>query len=337
LTEPGSAAIADASGAIFVRISDEEGALFLGELVEIDAKRSTWTGMESLHVAVPPRRLGPGTLPEPEHRATGAIGEAEEAVLVTLGGTVTTSPIRTSAGNVYFDLDDGSGPIRIFISPRSGIDASTIAAGQRVDVSGVLLQETTGQQPTRGYRLWPRSAADLHVTGAAGPAAGAGMTGGGVPGSGAPAPSPGGTAAPLVAGRHEPMPLLARPRATTSPPVVVPAQATSVPRPLTGDPPTALLLLAAAGGLLAAASGALVRGSLLGRLAGLVAARRPADASDEGDAGSAVPWAPPSSTHEEALPELVPVSAIAAGGGQGAGAHAPSGRGNEHGRILPRT
>jgi len=95
--------------------------------------------------------------------------------------------------------------------------------------------------------------------------------------------------------------------------------------------------MVAAGGLLAAASGALVRGGLLGRVAGLVAAQRPSDASDEGDAGSGVPWAPPPATHEEALPELVPVSAIAVGGGRAAGAHAPSGRDNEHRRILPRT
>ena len=28
---------------------------------------------------------------------------------------------------------------------------------------GILGQQTTGQQPERGYRLWPRDAADLHV------------------------------------------------------------------------------------------------------------------------------------------------------------------------------
>jgi len=50
-----------------------------------------------------------------------------------------------------------------------------------VVLRGVLGQQTTGQQPDRGYRLWPRDSADLQVLAATSSAAG---TGGGAIGSG---------------------------------------------------------------------------------------------------------------------------------------------------------
>ena len=56
--------------------------------------------------------------PTAMRRATGALGEAQEAMLVVVRGAVTLTPRRTSAQNVYFDIDDGSGPIRDLRQPR---------------------------------------------------------------------------------------------------------------------------------------------------------------------------------------------------------------------------
>ena len=78
-------------------------------------------------------------------------------MLVVARGEVTLTPRRTSAQNVYFDIDDGSGPLRIFVSPQAGIQTDAILLGSVMEVAGVLGQETTGKLPDRGYRLWPRA------------------------------------------------------------------------------------------------------------------------------------------------------------------------------------
>jgi hypothetical protein len=163
LHEPGSAAIQDASGAILLRLSDEAGSLSRGVLVEVDGARSTKAGMASLRVSDPPRSLGEQAEPDALRRATGAIGESEEALLLVARGAITSSVLRSSAGNVYFDLDDGSGPLRVFVSPRANIPSASLAPGVWLEIVGVLTQETTGRQPERGYRLWPREAADLRI------------------------------------------------------------------------------------------------------------------------------------------------------------------------------
>ena len=118
LAETGEAAIQDSSGAMLLRLGDDAGRLSLGELVEVAGTRSTRSGMETIRVTVPARRLGSHAQPDPLRRATGALGEAQEAMLVVAHGEVTLTPRRTSAQNVYFDIDDGSGPLRVFVSPE---------------------------------------------------------------------------------------------------------------------------------------------------------------------------------------------------------------------------
>jgi uncharacterized protein YdeI (BOF family) len=163
LMADGTAAIQDSSGAIILRLGDEAGQLQLGQLVQVDGKRSTKSGMETLLVSTPPLRLGTQPQPEASRHATGALGEGQEARLVVVRGTVATSPRRSSAQNVYFDLDDGSGPVRVYITPGSGIDAAGLRAGSWLEITGVLGQETSGQLPERGHRLWPRQPADIRV------------------------------------------------------------------------------------------------------------------------------------------------------------------------------
>jgi hypothetical protein len=135
----------------------------LGELVEVAGTRSTKSGMETLRVVAPPRRLGTQPLPSARRRGTGALAEVDEAMLVSITGAVSTTPRRTSADNVYFDVDDGSGPMRVFVSPRAQIDTEHLLSGTRVEITGVLGQETTGSLPDSGYRLWPRRATDLRI------------------------------------------------------------------------------------------------------------------------------------------------------------------------------
>ena len=205
LAVAGDAAIQDSSGAILLRLGDEAGSLRLGELVEVAGTRSTRSGMETIRVTTPARKLGTQAQPAALRRGTGDLGEAHEAMLVVARGAVTLTPRRTSAENVYFDIDDGSGPLRVFVSPRAGIATDAVLMGSVVEVTGVLGQETTGKLPDRGYRLWPRSSSDLRtvaappgvaVSGGTGTGGTSAQPGASVSGSGAQGGSQPGMAAP---------------------------------------------------------------------------------------------------------------------------------------------
>ncbi len=189
LVDPTTATLQDATGAIVLRIGDEAGPIVRGSLIEVRGVRSMLAGMETLRVSAPPRSFGTAAEPAPRSIRTGEAGEVHEATLVIVRGGLVAAPRQSSAGTVSFEIDDGSGPLRISIGSAAGIDAAILASGTWIEVRGVLGQETTGSLPLRGYRVWPRDAADLRVTapattaGASGGTAGAG--GGSAPASGA--------------------------------------------------------------------------------------------------------------------------------------------------------
>lgn len=235
LAETGTAALQDSSGAILLRVGDEVGRLQVGDLVEVAGTRSTKSGMETIRVTSPARRLGNRAEPTPARRTTGGLGEEQEAMLVVTRGPVTITPRRTSAENVYFDIDDGSGPIRVFVSPRAGIRTDHILLGSVVEIAGVLGQETTGKLPDRGYRLWPRASADLRIvapapgtfpggssgggSGGGAGGSGGGSAGGGSGGGGQPGAAPSSPKAP----RQQGVPRLEAPAPTAAIPSAIPA------------------------------------------------------------------------------------------------------------------
>lgn len=186
-----SAVIQDATGAILLRIGSGAGSVAQGEVIEVVATRSTKSGMESLRVTVAPRRFGMADQPVALTLRTADAGEAHEARLVTVRGALVASARRSSSGAVSFEVDDGSGALKVVLGASLSIDHRALGTGTWVEVTGVLGQETTGALPLRGYRVWPRSHSDLRITAAAGSGdpqvadgGAAGDGGGGVAGEG---------------------------------------------------------------------------------------------------------------------------------------------------------
>jgi len=179
LIDPTSAVLQDASGGIVVRLADEAGRLARGQLVELSGVRSTKSGMLTLRVSSPPTRLGTQAEPVASRAATGQLGEALEAQLVVARGVLTDKPRRSSAGSLSFGIDDGTGEIRVFIGRGASIESSTLVVDAWVEIRGVLGQETSGTQPDRGYRIWPRDAADVRLLAAPVATSGASGTAGG--------------------------------------------------------------------------------------------------------------------------------------------------------------
>lgn len=171
VVDPVSAVIQDDSGGIILRVADETGPMARGTLVEIDGTRSTLAGLETVRVAGAARVIGTSAEPAARALRTGDAGEALEATLVTVRGGVVGAPRRSSAGTISFELDDGSGPLRVSIAAATGIRATQLTAGAWIEVRGVLGQETTGSLPLRGYRVWPRDASDVRTLAAPAPGA----------------------------------------------------------------------------------------------------------------------------------------------------------------------
>ncbi len=161
LVDASTAVIADPSGAILVRTGPAVGRLTRGQLLELSGVRSTKSGMLSLRVTARPAVLGRQPEPAPARRATGAVGESDEATLVVVRGLVRDGPRRTSGGGLSFTLNDGSGGVRVAVAPTTGITARHVPAGAWVELRAVVGQQTTGSAPNAGYRLWPRDANDV--------------------------------------------------------------------------------------------------------------------------------------------------------------------------------
>jgi len=259
LLEAGSAVVQDSTAAILVRIGDDMGKLALGQYAELEGTRSTKAGMLTLRITKTPERLGSQADPESLRKATGGFGESEEARLVIARGVVSSPVSRPHGGSVSFAIDDGSGPLRVTISSQAGIATRSVVRGAWLELRGVLGQQTTGNAPLAGYRLWPRTRADLRVIAA--PVAGAATTSccgsvsqakqrrvGDVPLEDAVQ----GDAAPQV-----PLvpPSLARPHPTSSPPSVTTAAAADEIGS-TGEPRVAGLVVSGMGLAVVAALGA---------------------------------------------------------------------------------
>jgi len=301
----GSAVVQDSTGAILIRLGDEAGSLALGQLVELDGTRSTKAGMVSLRVTKPALLLGTLADPDPLRLATGALGEAEEARLVITRGVVTTPVTKRGGGAISFAIDDGSGPIRVSISPRTGIPVATVVRGAWLELRGVLGQETTGKEPLRGYRIWPRTSSDIRLIAA--PVAGSGSTTiccasaehGAQPraagGLQADDPSVDGTSGSLI---PVAVPVLARPH-PTAPPAAVTAGTEPPADNATGQP-------SRGGGLLVSGMGLAAAAGVLARFG-----RRPRP--EPGDARSAPPATLPEPQLVDGVPHLALLRPDAAG------------------------
>jgi hypothetical protein len=83
---------------------------------------------------------GLGRRPAPQKEATASIGEATEGLLVRVEGVISAPIVPDPPFGTIVELDDGSGPIRIFVCASTGIDLSGLAEGDSVSVVGMSYQ-----------------------------------------------------------------------------------------------------------------------------------------------------------------------------------------------------
>jgi hypothetical protein len=129
--DPGFA-VQEAAAGIYV-LDSGSASRALGEEVEI-----TGTLVDSFGLlAIQPTSItarGHGRAIEPRERSTGSVGEATEGRLLELEGQMVGDLIDDGPFGFKLDIDDGSGPIQIFLFPGTGISTAGLQAGVSIDV-----------------------------------------------------------------------------------------------------------------------------------------------------------------------------------------------------------
>jgi hypothetical protein len=210
----GGGYVSDESGGIAVLLADgayDRGALLVvtGTVGDRYGQRTVRSDASGVVV------VGEGSEPMPVSSSTGTIGEAVEGRLVRIAGSIVSSATVLSAG-IAFDVDDGSGPVRVLLNGTAGIDADAWQRGAKVDLVGVVGQRDSGGTGSGGYRVQPRDAADIVALDAAP--------------SSTPSPTPVPTATPTPAATATVTPTPTATQDPDLPPLVSVADARDAPR-----------------------------------------------------------------------------------------------------------
>ncbi len=148
------------SGIQVYSYEDEIPNLNVGDEIEIIGKISEIGGEKRILIdkSEDVKIISSDNLVESKIISTGNINEAFEGCLITVEGKVA----RTK--NDVFYLDDGSGEVKIYIKPQTGIIKPKIEKGDWMVITGQVSQTSSG------YRILPRFQGDVklsRVTGAA--------------------------------------------------------------------------------------------------------------------------------------------------------------------------
>jgi hypothetical protein len=132
------------------------GSFAIGTEVEVTGVLVDSSGLLALQPSSL-QALGRGKRIEPECRATGAVGERTEGRLLRLQGTMQGPLVDDSPYGFKLDIDDGSGPVQVFLYPGTGISTDGLVNGAELSVVCFSNQFETV------YECDPRSPADLQL------------------------------------------------------------------------------------------------------------------------------------------------------------------------------
>ncbi len=158
----GGGYLQDATGGLAVLLSD--GSFSRGRQLQVSGVLETRYQQRTL------RANGDGVVdlggagePTPLSASTGEVAEGVEAILIRVAGEIVSSATILSA-SVAFDVDDGTGPVRILVADVTDIDTSAWKSGAMLSVVGVVGQRDATGTGTSGYRVQPRDAGDVELT-----------------------------------------------------------------------------------------------------------------------------------------------------------------------------
>ena len=130
----------------------------IGDEVEITGTLTSSAGL----LAIDPTSItarGHGDLIDARDRRTGSVGEATEGRLLQLEGQMVGDLVDDSPFGFKLDIDDGSGPIQIFLFPGTGISTAGLHDGVTLSVT------CFSNQFEAFFECDPRQPSDLRITG----------------------------------------------------------------------------------------------------------------------------------------------------------------------------
>jgi hypothetical protein len=106
----------------------------VGDVVQVTGTLVDTSGLLSIQpTSVAPLFSGSPVRAHPS--ATGAVGEATEGRLLHLRGMMLGPLVDDSPFGFEIDIDDGSGPVQIFLYPGTGISTDGLIPGATIDTS----------------------------------------------------------------------------------------------------------------------------------------------------------------------------------------------------------
>jgi hypothetical protein len=120
--------------------------MIVGAIPTTDRRPTTRPG--NLFRSVPQ----PGSLRCALPRATGAVGEASEGRLLRLAGTMVGDVVDDVPFGLKLEIDDGSGPIQLFIIPAPGSPPPACRTGWRSRWCASVTSSTRTTSATRAAR-----------------------------------------------------------------------------------------------------------------------------------------------------------------------------------------
>ena len=176
LGTPSLMAIGDATGGIVVRVPEGAVAPGRGTRLAISGPLAAPYGQLEIRPSTSGfRAIGTGSLPDPVEVLAAELGEGSEGSLVSIVGTVTAAPRKSTSDDLAIDLVDASGTaFRVMTDASSRLGPADLGKGGTYRLVGIVGQRASKKDALDGYRVWLRDAAD--VTAVPGGATGATST-----------------------------------------------------------------------------------------------------------------------------------------------------------------
>ena len=152
----GGFAIQDHTAGIWIMPPADPIPLRLGQRVRVQGTLDEPNGQLSIHAAAI-GALGDRDIPVARPVRTGALGERDEGWLVRVRGRVTGEVVDDAPWGWKVLVDDGSGPVLVFVDAETNVDVRPFRAGATVEVTGFA-----GQYDDH-YEVVPRAQVDIRV------------------------------------------------------------------------------------------------------------------------------------------------------------------------------
>lgn len=152
----GGFAIQDQTAGIWVLPPADPVRLRVGQRVRVQGTLDEPNGQ----LAIMPAAIGPlgdRDAPAPRDVQTGSLGESQEGLLVKIRGRVASEPVNDDPWGWKVMVDDGSGPVLVFVDAETNVDVRPLRPGDTVEVTGFA-----GQYDDH-YEVVPRAQVDIKV------------------------------------------------------------------------------------------------------------------------------------------------------------------------------